>query len=112
MTWLDTASPAGKSESEPGVLRGPCPGSSGEPADLRSNHPDSSVIYANIKYGEIGSTFDGGDVVETSSVVSPSTPSTGVSSRPFCCLAASNDDNFCGSCYGGAKAEPSSLCGK
>jgi len=56
MDWLDETT---KSNGLPGNKRGPCPHGSGKPADLRANHPDASVKYGNIKYGEIGSTVPG-----------------------------------------------------
>ena len=57
MLWLDSNYPPDKSPSTPGVARGTCPTSSGRPADVRRQHPDSSVTYSNIKYGELGSTY-------------------------------------------------------
>jgi cellulose 1,4-beta-cellobiosidase len=56
MLWLD--SDAGKGgHSTPGVGRGPCPTTSGVPADVRAKYPDASTTYYNIMYGEIGSTY-------------------------------------------------------
>lgn len=57
MLWLDSNYPPDKSPSTPGVARGSCPTSSGRPADVERQHPDASVTYFNIKYGEIGSTY-------------------------------------------------------
>jgi len=57
MLWLDSASPASRPVTQPGVMRGPCPPESGDPMALRSQHPDATVTYTNIKVGEIGTTY-------------------------------------------------------
>jgi len=43
--------------SQPGISRGPCATSSGVPSDVESQHPNANVIYSNVKYGAIGSTY-------------------------------------------------------
>lgn len=48
MQWLD------------GGDRGPCNTTEGNPALIQKNHPEVSVTYSNIKWGEIGSTFSAG----------------------------------------------------
>jgi len=58
MLWLDSDYPPDK--TGPGVARGPCPTSSGKPEDVERDHPDANVKYFNIKWGEIGSTFNQG----------------------------------------------------
>ncbi len=58
MLWLDSNFPANESPSTPGVARGTCPINSGRPNDVERHHPDAYVIYSNIKYGEINSTFN------------------------------------------------------
>jgi cellulose 1,4-beta-cellobiosidase len=57
MLWLDSSYPLDKPTSSPGVQRGPCSTSSGVPADVESQHPDASVTFSNIKFGDIGSTY-------------------------------------------------------
>jgi len=57
MLWLDSAYPTNKPVSQPGIARGACATSSGRPDDVEKNYPNSNVIYSNIKYGTIGSTF-------------------------------------------------------
>jgi cellulose 1,4-beta-cellobiosidase len=54
MQWLDgqTGDP-----SQPGNLRGPCSASSGQPSQIQQQYPNSAVTFANIKTGELGSTF-------------------------------------------------------
>jgi len=60
MLWLDSAYPTTKPATQPGVARGACATSSGRPDDVEKNYPNSNVVYSNIKYGTIGSTFPSG----------------------------------------------------
>ncbi|KAF9493865.1 cellulose 1,4-beta-cellobiosidase precursor [Pleurotus eryngii] len=86
MLWLDSDYPLDKSPSEPGVSRGACPTSSGDPDDVVANHPNAldrqpynaSVTFSNIKYGPIGSTFGGSTppVSSGGSTVPPVTSTT------------------------------------
>jgi cellulose 1,4-beta-cellobiosidase len=57
MLWLDSAYPLDKDASTPGVKRGECATTSGEPKDLENNSGSATVTYSNIKYGPIGSTY-------------------------------------------------------
>ncbi|KAL5399343.1 Esterase/lipase/thioesterase [Paraphaeosphaeria minitans] len=57
MLWLDSTYPTDKDPSTPGVGRGTCGTDSGKPEDVEANSPDATVIYSNIKFGPIGSTF-------------------------------------------------------
>jgi cellulose 1,4-beta-cellobiosidase len=57
MLWLDSNYPTNGSASTPGVARGTCPTSSGDPEPTRSQYANSQVIYSNIKFGPINSTF-------------------------------------------------------
>ncbi|KAL0953573.1 hypothetical protein HGRIS_004789 [Hohenbuehelia grisea] len=57
MLWLDSNYPLDKDASTPGVARGTCSTSSGKPTDVETNAANSQVIYSNIKYGDIGSTY-------------------------------------------------------
>merc|ERR1711977_792145 len=56
MLWLDSDFPTDQDPSTPGVARGTCSKDSGKPSDVENNHPDASVTFSNIRYGEIGST--------------------------------------------------------
>jgi cellulose 1,4-beta-cellobiosidase len=60
MLWLDSSYPTDKDPSSPGVGRGTCPTSSGVPADVERDHADATVVYSDIKSGDIGSTYKGG----------------------------------------------------
>lgn len=55
MLWLDSTYPT--DSTQPGAERGTCATSSGAPADIEDSAADATVIYSNIKFGEIGSTF-------------------------------------------------------
>lgn len=57
MLWLDSTYPTTDSASTPGAARGNCSTTSGAPADVESSAASAAVIYSNIKYGPIGSTF-------------------------------------------------------
>jgi len=57
MLWLDSAYPLDQPVTKPGVLRGPCPTSSGDPKDVESKQANAYVIYSDVKVGPIGSTF-------------------------------------------------------
>lgn len=57
MLWLDSSYPTDKDASTPGIARGTCPTDSGKPDDVETKSPDATVIYSNIKFGPIGSTF-------------------------------------------------------
>jgi len=57
MLWLDSNYPTEKDASVPGVARGECATDSGKPDDVKAKHPDAKVVFSNIKFGPIGSTF-------------------------------------------------------
>ena len=55
--WLDSTYPTTDATTKPGAARGSCPTTSGVPADVEANSPNSSVTFSNIKFGDINSTF-------------------------------------------------------
>ncbi|OAA61071.1 glycoside hydrolase family 7 protein [Niveomyces insectorum RCEF 264] len=57
MLWLDSTYPTDGDASQPGKARGSCSTDSGVPADVESKEADNQVIYSNIKFGPINSTF-------------------------------------------------------
>ena len=57
MNWLDSHFPTDADPSKPGVKRGRCDPAAGLPETVEKAHPDASVVYSNIKYGSINSTF-------------------------------------------------------
>ncbi|KAF2829396.1 exoglucanase-like protein 1 precursor [Ophiobolus disseminans] len=57
MLWLDSTYPTDADPEKPGAARGTCATDSGKPEQVEKDSPDSTVIYSNIKFGPIGSTF-------------------------------------------------------
>lgn len=57
MLWLDSSYPVDRA-GEPGVDRGPCPTTSGVPSEVIAENPNGQVIWSNLKFGPIGSTYD------------------------------------------------------
>lgn len=57
MNWLDSNFPVDADASKPGVARGRCEATAGDPTVVEAAHPDAYVIYSNIKLGAINSTF-------------------------------------------------------
>ncbi|KAL6399384.1 exoglucanase type C precursor [Ilyonectria robusta] len=58
MLWLDSNYPANSTAD--GAARGTCSTDSGVPSDVEAATPNASVVFSNIKFGPIGSTFDSG----------------------------------------------------
>ncbi|KAF7555008.1 hypothetical protein G7Z17_g2487 [Cylindrodendrum hubeiense] len=58
MLWLDSNYPANSTED--GAARGTCSTDSGVPTDVEAATPNASVVFSNIKFGPIGTTFDSG----------------------------------------------------
>lgn len=63
MNWLDSTYPVGG--TAPGNLRGDCDPTAGDPATVEAAHPDATVTFSNIRFGPIGSTFEGGSNATT-----------------------------------------------
>lgn len=57
MLWLDSDYPTDQPTDKPGVARGTCPTTSGVPADVERDSPNSHVVFSDIRFGEIGSTY-------------------------------------------------------
>ncbi|KAK3306166.1 glycoside hydrolase family 7 protein [Chaetomium strumarium] len=47
MSWLDSGN------------NGPCASGQGSPSNIQSQHPDTHVVFSNIRWGDIGSTTKG-----------------------------------------------------
>ena len=73
MLWLDSTYPTDSTKL--GAARGSCATTSGVPADVESQVPNSSVTYSNIKVGPIGSTYSSGGG-------GPGNPGTTTTSNP------------------------------
>lgn len=81
MLWLDSTYPVGG--TAPGDARGTCATTSGVPATVEAASPNANVIYSNIKFGTINSTWTasttgggGGGTTTTSSAAGGSTGGT------------------------------------
>ncbi|THG93016.1 hypothetical protein EW026_g8093, partial [Hermanssonia centrifuga] len=59
MLWLDSNYPTNKTASTPGVARGTCSATSGDPKTVESVSASASVTFSNIKFGDIGTTYSG-----------------------------------------------------
>ncbi|EKG18618.1 Glycoside hydrolase family 7 [Macrophomina phaseolina MS6] len=57
MLWLDSDFPTDADPAKPGISRGTCPTTSGDPDDVESSAANAYVVYSNIKVGAINSTF-------------------------------------------------------
>ncbi|KAG8749874.1 hypothetical protein FRC11_010951 [Ceratobasidium sp. 423] len=78
MLWLDSNYPPDRDASKPGVARGTCATTSGDPKDVEAQSPNSSVTFSNIRFGDIGSTYTG----TTASPGTTSTPTSSISATP------------------------------
>ena len=58
LLWLDSTDPPTKTKF--GGPRGTCSNDSGKPADVEREHPDSHVIFSNVKIGDMNTTYPGG----------------------------------------------------
>ncbi|KAF2013628.1 carbohydrate-binding module family 1 protein [Aaosphaeria arxii CBS 175.79] len=82
MLWLDSTFPTDKDPAAPGVARGTCPTDSGKPEVVEVENADSSVIYSNIKFGAIDSTYKAGGGT-TPPPENPGTPGTGGTANKY-----------------------------
>ncbi|QRW11592.1 beta-1,4-D-glucan cellobiohydrolase [Ceratobasidium sp. AG-Ba] len=57
MLWLDSNYPLDSDASQPGIARGSCATTSGEPQEVESQSPGATVKFSNIKFGDIDSTY-------------------------------------------------------
>merc|ERR1712039_849517 len=113
MLWLDSSYPVGA--SGPGVVRGPCDPSTGEPGASRAKYPDALVKYMNIKVGAIGSTtlFPPAPAPPAPPSPGPSPPSPtppSPSSSGQCCYGGCSSGNCQGGWCGQSKTHCESNC--
>ncbi|KAK3389719.1 glycoside hydrolase family 7 protein [Podospora didyma] len=88
MLWLDSTYPV--DSTKPGAARGACSTSSGVPADVEAQVPNSNVIYSNIRFGPINSTVAGLGSVVVSPPVSVSSSATTAKSSTLSSTAKSS----------------------
>lgn len=74
MLWLDSTYPVDSTAL--GAARGTCATTSGVPADVEADSPNASVIYSNIRFGPLNSTFSASSAVSGGSGTSSSATST------------------------------------
>lgn len=77
MLWLDSSFPVDKDPSAPGVSRGSCATDSGKPEDVETNSPDSQVIFSNIRFGDLGTTYGNNGTPTDPPPTGPSQPPSG-----------------------------------
>ena len=53
MHWLDAHYPDESDPATPGILRGPCPITGGDPIEVEANNPDATVSFSAISVGPI-----------------------------------------------------------
>nr|P38676.1 RecName: Full=Exoglucanase 1; AltName: Full=1,4-beta-cellobiohydrolase 1; AltName: Full=Exocellobiohydrolase 1; Flags: Precursor [Neurospora crassa OR74A]CAA54815.1 cellulose 1,4-beta-cellobiosidase [Neurospora crassa] len=88
MLWLDSTYPVPK---VPGAYRGSGPTTSGVPAEVDANAPNSKVAFSNIKFGHLGiSPFSGGSSGTPPSNPSSSASPTSSTAKPSSTSTASN----------------------
>ncbi|KAG8997152.1 Exoglucanase 1 [Tulasnella sp. JGI-2019a] len=77
MLWLDSDYPTTASPTAPGVARGSCSTTSGKPADVEAAGASIQVVYSNIKFGDIGSTYTGDPYVAPGGTAPPTSVTSG-----------------------------------
>ncbi|KAJ6464349.1 cellulase [Mycena sanguinolenta] len=91
MYWLDSLYPTNGTASQPGVLRGPCSTTSGDPKTVESTEGSNQVIFSNIKFGDLNTTY-GILAIPSPPTSSPASGPTGSCggtgfSGPTCCVS-------------------------
>ncbi|KAJ4186550.1 hypothetical protein NW755_007847 [Fusarium falciforme] len=85
LLWLDSTYPVDATGA--GAKRGTCSTDSGVPKEVEAEAPNSKVSFSNIKFGPIGTTFEGGE--EASSGSGSTSPSKAASASPVASKSAS-----------------------
>ncbi|KAH7492611.1 hypothetical protein KRP22_001841 [Phytophthora ramorum] len=57
--WLDSDYPITADASKPGVSRGTCAKTSGVPKEVIAEQAEATVVFSNIRFGDIGTTVKG-----------------------------------------------------
>ncbi|RMJ11822.1 putative exoglucanase type C [Fusarium kuroshium] len=87
LLWLDSTYPVDATGA--GAKRGTCSTDSGVPSEVEAEAPDSKVSFSNIKFGPIGTTFEGGDSASSDSGSSASPSKAASSAAPVASKSAS-----------------------
>lgn len=75
MLWLDSTYPTNETGTL-GAARGSCPTTSGVPSEVEADYPNSYVIYSDIRFGPLNSTFTGSGTGSSSSSTTSSKPTS------------------------------------
>jgi cellulase len=99
MNWLDSGA------------QGPCSASEGNPSNILANNPDTHVVFSNIRWGDIGSTFqlpgNGGSTTTTTTATKTTTTKATTTTNGGSSGATQTPWGQCGGDgYNGAKACP------
>ncbi|KAF8892799.1 Exocellobiohydrolase [Gymnopilus junonius] len=97
MLWLDSDYPTTADPTKPGVARGTCSTSSGVPATIETSDASAYVIYSNIKFGELNTTYTGGS---GSGTTTGPTTTVGPTSTPPTTSAPGATQTHYGQCGG------------
>jgi cellulose 1,4-beta-cellobiosidase len=76
MLWLDSNYPTTADSSKPGIARGTCSTTSGKPTDVENSAANSQVVFSNIRFGDINSTYTGGAGSPSGTTTVPRTTTT------------------------------------
>ncbi|KAF8878799.1 cellobiohydrolase I-II [Gymnopilus junonius] len=89
MLWLDSDYPTTADPTSPGVARGTCSTDSGVPATIETSDASASVVYSNIKFGDLNSTYSasssssgGGGTTVVPTTTTPGGTTTALSALP------------------------------
>ena len=102
MLWLDSTYPTDSTKSSD--KRGTCDTDSGDPDTVEKESPDSSVTFANIKFGAIDSTYDASGSDDTSGSDDGSSgntcdaDATKCNTCDACCKSYLNSQSDCDDC--------------
>lgn len=89
MNWLDSGS------------NGPCDATEGNPALIAQNNPTTHVVFSNIRWGDIGSTFEDDDSCPgTTTTAAPTTIATMTTPASTTTAAAEPTQTHWGQCNG------------
>ncbi|KAK6846326.1 glycoside hydrolase family 7 protein [Apiospora arundinis] len=95
MNWLDSGS------------NGPCSATEGDPALIQKNNPGTHVVFSNIRWGDIGSTFkDGGAAPQPGTPTTSKQPTITTTTKASTTTAAGPMQTQFGQCGGSGYTGP------
>ncbi|KAJ7842414.1 cellulase [Mycena leptocephala] len=108
MLWLDSNFPLNASVTAPGVARGPCSTTSGDPKTVEATEASNSVTFSDIRTGPIGSTFSAsGSTTTVTGTATSSSASSTASGTIFAHFAQCGGQGFTtvGTCVAGTTCQ-------